>query len=112
MTARIYIAGPYTQGDVALNVRKAVQVADEIAKLGVVPFIPHLSHFWHLIRPHEYEFWINQDLEWLKSCHALYRIQGESRGADMEVLAAISQKKRVFKSMRTLRVWIKKNWIH
>jgi hypothetical protein len=82
---KIYIAGPYTKGDVVVNIRRVVFVADEIAKMGHTPFIPHLSHLWHTISPHPYDFWIKQDLEWLRCCDAMIRLGGESEGADIEV---------------------------
>jgi hypothetical protein len=82
---KIYIAGPYTKGDVALNVRNAVYAGNLVAHFGHFPFIPHLSHFWHMLTPHEdIEFWYKQDIEWLKVCDALLRIEGESKGADEE----------------------------
>lgn len=82
---KIYIAGPYTKGDVIINIRRAIDAAEEISKKGHTPFIPHLTAYWHLIYPHELEFWYNYDNEWLKSCDALYRIPGVSAGANMEV---------------------------
>lgn len=83
---RIYVAGPYTNGDVVVNVRRAVQAADYITtKLGHIAFCPHLTHFWHMIEPHPVEFWYKYDLEWLKVCNAVYRIEGYSLGADSEV---------------------------
>lgn len=85
---RVYIAGPYSQGDPVLNVRTAVTVADQIAEAGGFPFVPHLSHLWHTISPHKYEFWIAQDMEWLEACDIVYRIAGESTGADGEVKRA------------------------
>lgn len=82
---KIFISGPYSKGDVAVNVKEAIHVGDYVARLGHVPFIPHLTHFWHMLIPHEYAFWIAQDLEWLESCDALLRLSGESAGADGEV---------------------------
>lgn len=58
MAPRVYVAGPYSRGDVTENVRAAVRAGDAIAEAGGIPFIPHLSHLWQLICPHEYEFWI------------------------------------------------------
>lgn len=82
---RIYIAGPYTKGDTALNVRKACQLADYITTTTKhIPFVPHLSHFWHMMFPRPYEFWMRYDLEWLRLCGALIRYEGESTGADDE----------------------------
>lgn len=91
MPMRIYVAGPYTKGDVAMNVRTAIFEGDHIARLGHYPFIPHLSHFWHLVLPHDdIDFWYKQDNEWLKACDAIYRFKGESHGADAEVKLAKS----------------------
>lgn len=48
---RIYIAAPYTNGDVAQNVRKVMEVANKLMDMGHFPFIPHLTHFQHLYFP-------------------------------------------------------------
>jgi hypothetical protein len=85
---KIYVAGPYTKGDVAQNVRDAITVGNNLRALGHTPFIPHLTHFWHLIIPHDYEYWMDLDIEWLLECDAVFRIQGESTGADKEVAIA------------------------
>lgn len=88
MSKTVYIAGPYTRGDVAQNVRAAIFAAEHLAGAGLVPFIPHLTHFWHLLFPHEIAFWYEQDLEWLERCDMLLRLPGESKGADVEVAHA------------------------
>lgn len=87
---KIYIAGPYSKGDVAQNISAAIHAGDYVASLGHAPFVPHLTHFWHLLIQHDYEFWMAQDLEWLKACDALLRLPGESAGADREVEAALA----------------------
>jgi hypothetical protein len=51
MIARVYAAGPYTKGDVALNVRSACEAANRVADLGFAPFVPHATHFWHMLFP-------------------------------------------------------------
>lgn len=56
MIAKVYIAGPYTEGDVAINVRNAFEAANKLADLGFAPFIPHSSHFWHLVFARPYDF--------------------------------------------------------
>ena len=86
---RIYVAGPYSTGDVALNVRRAIMVADFLLKQGHVPFLPHLTHFWHLVSPGPYEQWLCLDLAWLPLCEALVRLPGYSNGADREVTEAL-----------------------
>ncbi len=84
----IYIASPYTKGDVAVNVRENVLAADALTERGMVPFAPLLFHFWHLVQPRPYEFWTAMDLAWLERCDALVRLPGESSGADAEVARA------------------------
>lgn len=96
---KIYIAGPYTKGDVGQNVRTAIMDGDYVSRLGHFPFIPHLTHFWHLVLPHEYQFWLDQDIEWLKICDAVLRLDGESAGADKEVELAKSLGKPIYYSV-------------
>jgi len=88
MKLRVYIAGPYSGGDQCLNVRNAINAAELVIRFGGVPYIPHLSHFWHLVSLHTYGFWIEQGLEWLKLCHIFFRLPGESKGSDIEEEAA------------------------
>lgn len=85
---KIYVAGPYTRGDVMRNIRYAIEAGDELLQYGLVPFVPHLTGFWHIMFPHEYGTWMEYDSEWLKSCDALLRIDGDSDGADFEVRMA------------------------
>ncbi len=87
---RIYIAGPYTKGDVAINVRNAIEAANSLADAGFAPFIPHMSHFWHMLFPRLYEFWLDLDNQFLPVCDALLRLPGESSGSDKEVALARS----------------------
>ena len=67
---------------------RAVAVGDFLLEAGHTPYIPHLTHFWHLVFPHEIEVWYKYDMEWLKLCQALLRLPGESEGADEEVKSA------------------------
>jgi uncharacterized protein DUF4406 len=85
---RIYVAGPYTKGDVAINVRNAIEAGNALLKAGHAPYIPHLTHFWHLVYPGPYEQWLALDLHWVRQCDALLRLPGESSGADGEVAEA------------------------
>jgi hypothetical protein len=103
MKAKIYVAGPYTKGDVAVNVRTALAVANELADLGFAPYVPHLTHFWHLIFPRPYDYWLELDNEFLPYCDALLRIPGESSGADKEVQLARSLNKPVLNSVNEIK---------
>lgn len=85
---RAYVAGPYTKGDVVLNVRNAIHAADTLLVLGHWPFVPHLTMLWHTISPHEYEEWLRLDFAWLEVCDCVVRLPGASAGADREVSEA------------------------
>ncbi|GLU44736.1 DUF4406 domain-containing protein [Allomuricauda sp. NBRC 101325] len=82
---KVFIAGPYTKGDVAINVKKAMDIADEIIDLGHAPFCPHLTHFLHMNKAQPYEKWLAIDAEFLKCCDIAIRINGDSNGADKEI---------------------------
>ena len=99
---KVYVAGPYTKGDVALNVRAAIEVANKLADLGYAPFVPHLTHFWHMMFPRPYEFWLNLDNQFLPLCNALLRLPGESSGADKEVSLAKTNHIPIFNSVEEL----------
>ena len=86
----IYIAGPYSGGDVAVNVRNAIGAANRLVDAGYKPFVPHLCHFWHLLYPRPYEDWVALDMAWLPKCEAIVRLDGDSPGADGEVQWALT----------------------
>ena len=96
----IYVAGPYTDGDVALNVRKAIDAAESLAGLGYVPVIPHLSHFWHMIHAHDYEFWVDYGKKLLGICNALFLLPGYSLGAENEIALAMERFLPIYLSIR------------
>ncbi len=95
----IYMAGPYTHPDQAANIRRVIKEADRVLDKGHTPYIPHLTHFWDLMNPKPYEFWLSYDCQMLKRCDALYRMSGESKGADIEMVFAINNNIPVFHSL-------------
>ena len=84
---KVYIASPYTKGDVAVNVKNQMDCSNTLMDLGFVPFTPLYSHFQHMAHPRPYTEWIEYDKTWVLACDALYRIPSEieSTGADNEV---------------------------
>jgi hypothetical protein len=106
MKPKVYLAGPYSKGDPLQNTLKAMTVGEAVVDMGGVPFIPHLSHYRHEQNPRPYQYWIEEDLEWLPVCHALYRIPGESPGADGEVAEAERLGIPVFYSLEELAKFI------
>lgn len=85
---KVYIASPYTKGDIAVNVKRQMDVANELMNKGFAPFVPLYSHFQHMMHPRPYIDWIEIDLEWVKVCDCVLRLEGESAGADGEVAFA------------------------
>jgi hypothetical protein len=99
---RVYVAGPYSSGDVAANVRNAYAAATRLADAGFAPFVPHHTHFWHLLFPRPYEEWLRLDLTFLPCCDAVLRLPGESSGADAEVREATTLRIPVFDDLEEL----------
>ncbi len=102
----IYVAGPFSKPNPLLNVRRAVLVGDQIAKMGFGVFIPHLNYSWELICDgHDYEFWMDQDAQVLYRCDVLFLMPGESSGAEREARLAESLGIPVFSNLEDLATW-------
>lgn len=101
----VYIAGPYTYPDQCVNTHAALRAADELADLDFIPFVPHLTHFWHTMSPKPHSFWLAYDMAWLAKCDALLRLPGKSTGAGKETLKADELGIPVFYSIQDLFVW-------
>jgi len=99
---KVYIASPYTLGDVAVNVKTQMDMADKLMDLGFVPFVPLYSHFQHMAHPRPYKDWIALDLEWVEICDYVLRLPGESSGADGEVRHAEKLNIPIFYSLEEL----------
>jgi hypothetical protein len=104
---KVYIASPYTLGDIAVNVKAQIDCADKLITAGYAPFAPLYFHFQHMVHPQPYHVWINLDLEWVKVCDCVLRLPGESKGADNEVAVALSYGIPVFRSMDALNEYYK-----
>jgi hypothetical protein len=102
---KVYIASPYSIGDQADNVRKQMDSFDQLVKAGFAPYAPLLSHFQQIVHPLPYSTWIALDFEWVRACDCLLRLEGESRGADMEVTIARNAGKRVFYDINDLKFY-------
>lgn len=102
---KVYIAGPYSGGDVMTNISSILHIADVLMRENFVPFVPHLSGFWHFHSYKEYDTWLEYDLEWLEACDVVYRCYGESPGADKEVAHAEKLGIPIVSSMHEIRAW-------
>jgi len=86
----VYISGPYTKGDVAANVQQAMWAGLAVLDHGHTPLIPHLSHFLHILSQRPWDRWIEMDRALIHVSDELIRLDGESKGADIEVNLALS----------------------
>lgn len=112
----VYVASPYTKGDVGINTRFQCEVFDRLMNDGKVwPIVPLWSHFQHVLFPRPYQDWIDYDLALITRYDACLRLnathaptgycQVESKGADGEVEAFKSMGKPVFYSVEDLYAW-------
>ena len=67
------------------NLRQALAAGDAIMNAGGYPFIPQALFFWAVVTERSWQEWMEYDKVWLLSCDALFRLPGESKGADQEV---------------------------
>lgn len=99
---KVYIASPYTLGDMALNVKLQMTTANRLMDEGFIPFVPLYNHFQHMMYPRPDDEWIEIDKEWVTVCDVLLRLGGESSGADGEVALAQEEGIPVFYSIDDL----------
>lgn len=101
---RIYVSGPYSSDPIA-GTNNAIHAGNVLLDAGHSPFIPHLSHYWHLLHtPRHYEDWMRIDLAWAGAADLMIRLPGESSGSDREV--AYAQKLSIPVFFGTAEEWI------
>ncbi len=104
---KVYIASPYTNGDVGLNVNRQINCANTLIGLGYAPYVPLLSHYLNMKMLQPYNKWLELDLEWLELCDCLLRLYGHSKGADLEVVEMHKKNKPVFYNLNELNKYYK-----
>jgi hypothetical protein len=119
----VYIASPYTKGDVAINTYFQCKIFDQLLTDGrVLPVAPLWSHFQHTVFPRPYQDWIQYDQDMLRLYDCCLRldatldrlnyVQHDSSGADAEVETFKRLKKPVFFSVDDLLKWVDLNYGH
>lgn len=101
----IYIAGPITHNFIG-GLIDACDIGAKLIERGHVPYLPHAMIFINVrtdsaaleVGGALYEKWLKFDLRVIDKCDALFRLRGESAGADREVAYAASQGKIVYTS--------------
>lgn len=112
----VYIASPYSNGDVGANVHSHMQTFNRLlSEVYCTPIAPLLTHFVHVLHPRPYDRWMEYDREIMERCDACFRVratamgntymQQESSGADTEVAFFRSRRRPVFHALRDLETW-------
>lgn len=101
----VYVAGPMTKGSYMQNIRRGLEVGNDLFRKGFRPYIPHLSFIWDLVFPYSWDEILDFDEDWILRCDALFRIPGESPGSDREVAFAEKHGIPVFHSYEELEAW-------
>ena len=101
----VYIAGPISIGNQFVNVGAALEAWDLLANSGIHAICPHWSALQEMYRGKPYYFWIEHSKQLVRRCDAVFRIPGESRGADIECDLARSLGKPVFDKLSKLLLW-------
>lgn len=113
----VYIASPYSNGDVAINTHFQCKIFDELLSSGkVIPIAPLWSHFQHTLFPRPYRDWIEYDQALLHLYDCCLRLdsslieidykESKSSGADGEVATFQALGKPVFYSKEELFKWV------
>lgn len=83
---RVYVAGPISS-NVFEGVQRGVAVGRKLFLDGLAPFVPHFDAYWWL-PDGNWRSYLEYDLEYVSICDAVYRLAGESKGADLECRVA------------------------
>lgn len=104
--ALVYVAGPYIHPDPVENTHIAIKMGERLDATGIITaYVPHLSLLSHMVVPHDADFWYDFDLAILNRCDALFRIPGQSTGADNEVIFAEENQLECFYEIGELTAW-------
>jgi hypothetical protein len=107
----VYIAGPFrasTAWEIQQNVRRAEEMALDVAKLGAMPLCPHKNteHFHGLLSD---TFWLIGTLELMCRCDAVMVLPewAGSAGTKGEIAAAEKRGIPVFHMLSRLEKWLR-----
>lgn len=83
---RVYVAGPISSG-LFDGVNRGIAAGRKLFLAGLAPFVPHFDAFYFL-PDGNWNSYLELDLEYISVCDAVWRLQGESKGADLECKVA------------------------
>lgn len=98
----VYLSCPMRKGHWTDNVRTASKVAADMIRKGISVVNPMGSWLCDVAEPLECHEWLDNDCGIIEVCHAVYRIPGESEGADLECQHALACSVPVFYDLPSL----------
>lgn len=96
---RVYVAGPISS-DVFDGVHRGMAAGKRLFLDGLAPYVPHWDAFLFLPEGN-WNAYLEWDLEYVLMMEAIWRLEGESKGADLEVERARALGIPVFYENRT-----------
>ena len=98
--ARVYVAGPISS-NIFEGVWRGAAAGRMMFLDGLAPFVPHFDAFWWLPGgdgpgSEIWKSYLEYDLEYVAVCDAVYRLAGQSTGADKECNVAMNLNIPVF----------------
>lgn len=103
----IYVAGPMTVNFIG-GLIDALDVGARLIEMGHVPYLPQTLMLMDVRKTSTadlmpgtpvYEAWMDFDFRVIDKCDAVYRLPGDSTGADREVVYCKAQSKMVFNDL-------------
>jgi hypothetical protein len=79
---RVYVAGPISSEPFE-GIHRGFEAGRKLFLDGMAPYVPHFDAFWFLPEGN-WNAYLEYDLEFVSVCDAVYRLAGESKGADLE----------------------------
>jgi len=84
----IYIAHPISIGTPDVNMRNLIDACEQVWRMGHYAYGALLNLTWEVVYPKSEKQYLEHDIGWLKKCDIVWRLPGESKGADQEVRKA------------------------
>ena len=108
MRFTVFISGPYSGGGVEQNLDNVKEIASRLIDLGFAPIIPHFYHYVDMKYNKPYDIWLECALELLERADILFRLPGDSPGADKEEELANTLNMAIYHSIKDLEEDVKK----
>lgn len=102
---RVYLASPMSVGDRFENITGAIRMARRMVQDGLAPYVPQFDAYMFPGDDITWNGFLEWDLEWVSVAEAVFRLPGESKGADLEVAKAKEQGIPVFEVYDALLVF-------